>query len=105
MGLSLKGVELKDLSKVAWMDDGTFQLQDTLSFEYSQSKFYKQPVESRDLHLQLPGEMLTCKLTGSDGKVSASLPVQVPVWQGMRVGVVDLNATSLRVTGGGICNI
>ncbi len=105
IGLSLKGVELKDLTKVAWMDDGTFQLQDTVSIEYTQSKFYKQPVDERDLHLQLPGELLTCKLTSNGGKISASLPAQVPVWQGMRVGVIDLNAKSLRVTGGGLCNI
>ena len=105
IGLSLKGVELKDLAKVAWMDDGTFQLQDTISFDYTQSKFYKQPVDGRDLHLQLPGEILTCKLTQSGGKVSASLPSPVPVWQGMRVGVVDLNAKSLRVAGGGTCSV
>ncbi len=105
IGLSLKGVELKDLAKVAWMDDGNLQLQDTLSFEYTQSKFYKQPIDGRDLHLQLPGEILTCKLAGTGGKVSASLPAQVPVWQGMRVGIVDLNAKSLRIAGGGVCSL
>ena len=105
VGLSLRGVELKDLAKVAWLDDGTFQLQDRLSIEYTQSKFYKQPVDGRDLHLQLPGEILTCKLTSSNEKLTASLPTQVPVWQGMRVGVVDLNAKNLRVTGGGLCVI
>lgn len=101
VGLSLKGVELKDLAKVAWMDDGTFQLKDTLSFEYSQSKFYKQPVDGRDLHLQLPGEILTCKLKSDGSRVTASLASQAPVWDGMRIGVVDLNAKNLRVTGGG----
>ncbi len=105
IGLSLKGVELKDLTKVAWLDDGTFQLEDTLSIEYTQNKFYKQPIDGRDLHLQLPGEILTCKLTKSGGKVSASLPAQVPVWEGMRVGVVDLNAKTLRVAGGGSCSL
>jgi selenocysteine-specific translation elongation factor len=105
IGLSLKGVELKDLAKVAWLDDGTFQLQDALSIEYTQSKFYKQPVDGRDLHLQLPGEILTCKLKVNNGNLTASLPNQVPVWEGMRAGVIDLNAKNLRVTGGGVCGI
>ena len=103
VGLSLKGVELKDLSKVAWMDDGAFQLRDTVSFEYNQSKFYKQPVDGRDMHLQLPGEILTCKLKSDGSKVTATLPSQAPVWEGMRVGIVDLNAKNLRVAGGGSC--
>ena len=103
VGLSLKGVELKDLSKVAWMDDGAFQLRDTLAFEYSQSKFYKHSVDGRDLHLQLPGEILTCTLKSDVSKMTASLPSQVPVWEGMRVAVVDLNAKNLRVAGGGSC--
>lgn len=105
IGLSLKGVELKDFAKVAWLDDGTFQLEDTVSFELLQSKFYKQGIDGRDLHLQLPGEMLTCKLKSVGAKVSASLPAQLPVWEGMRVGVVDLNAKNLRVVGGGSCNL
>jgi hypothetical protein len=108
VGLSLRGVELKDLEKVSWMDDGSFQVRDELSFDLRQSRFYKQGVDKRDLHLQLPGEMLTCKLkagTLGDGPVVASLPSGVPVWQGMTVGVVDLNGKSLRVAGGGKCNL
>jgi hypothetical protein len=41
VGLSLRGVELKDLDKVSWMDDGSFQTRDSLSFAFRQSKFYK----------------------------------------------------------------
>jgi selenocysteine-specific translation elongation factor len=106
VGLSLKGVELKDLDKVSWMDDGSFQVSDKLSFAFRQSRFYKQGVDGRDLHLQLPGELLTCKLKtegSGEGTVAASLPAAVPVWEGMRVGVIDLNGKSLRVAGGGAC--
>jgi selenocysteine-specific translation elongation factor len=106
VGLSLKGVELKDLDKVSWMDDGSFEVRDRVSFVFRQSRFYKQPVDGRDLHLQLPGELLTCKLKsegGDGGLFSASLAAVVPVWEGMRVGVIDLNGKSLRVAGGGVC--
>lgn len=102
VGLSLKGVELKDLDKVSWMDDGSFQVRDSLSFDYSPSRFYKQGVDGRDLHLQLPGELLTCRLKADgQGVLSASLPSGAPVWKGMRVGVVDLNGRGLRMAGGG----
>ena len=107
VGLSLKGVELKDLDKVSWMDDGSFQVSETLSFEFKQSRFYKQGVDGREIHLQLPGEMLTCKLKAEgpgDARVTASLPSGAPVWDGMRVGVVDLNGKGLRVAGGGTCH-
>ncbi len=103
VGLSLKGVELKDLEKVMWLDDGTSQLENTLSLEFVQSKFYKQPLDERDMHLQVPGETLTCKLKTNGSRLSASLPFQVPVWPGMPVSVLDLNAKNLRVAGGGNC--
>ncbi len=104
VGLSLKGVELKDLDKVSWMDDGSFQVRDKVTFELQQSRFYKQAIDGRDMHLQLPGEMLTCKLKAEAGTTfSAALPSGAPVWDGMRVGVVDLNGKSLRVAGGGAC--
>ncbi len=107
VGLSLKGVELKDLDKVSWMDDGSFQTGDALTFAFRQSKFYKQGVDGRDLHLQLPGEVLACKLKAEgsgDGLVTASLPSVAPVWDGMRVSVIDLNGKNLRVAGGGECH-
>ncbi len=106
VGLSLKGVELKDLDKVSWMDDGSFQVSQKVSFDYKQSRFYKQSVDGRDMHLQLPGEILTCKLKAAgpgEGTVTASLPTGAPVWEGMRVGVVDLNGKGLRISGGGTC--
>ncbi len=106
VGLSLKGVELKDLDKVSWMDDGSFDVKDHVPFEFRQSRFYKQGVDGRDLHLQLPGEILTCKLKAdSPGgtSVTASLPSGAPFWEGMRVSVVDLNGKGLRVAGGGTC--
>ncbi|MGI0084862.1 MAG: hypothetical protein ACREBQ_07255, partial [Nitrososphaerales archaeon] len=52
VGLSLKGVELKDLAKTPWLDDGSFAITNKLSFEYRQSPYYKQSVIYRDLHLQ-----------------------------------------------------
>jgi selenocysteine-specific translation elongation factor len=106
VGLSLKGVELKDLDKVSWIDDGSFQVRSKLSFAYRQNQFYRQGVDGRDLHLQLPGELLTCKLraeAAGEGAMEASLPAEVPVWEGMSVGVIDLNGKSLRVAGGGTC--
>jgi selenocysteine-specific translation elongation factor len=105
VGLSLRGVELKDLAKVSWMDDGSIETRDSLSFEYRQSGFYKQPVDGRDMHLQLPGEIVTCKLKSEGTNVVAALSAQAPVWEGMRVCVVDLNGKGLRVAGGGTCNL
>ena len=104
VGLSLKGVELKDLDKVSWVDDGSFLVRESVSFDFKQSKFYRQALDGRDLHLQLPGEILTCKLKAEgSGALAASLPSGAPVWEGMRVSVVDLNGKGLRVAGGGTC--
>jgi selenocysteine-specific translation elongation factor len=106
VGLSLKGVELKDLDKVSWMDDGSFQVSERVSFDFKQSRFYKQGVDGRDMHLQLPGEVVTCKVKTEgpgNSSVTASLPSVAPVWEGMRVGLVDLNGKGLRVAGGGTC--
>jgi selenocysteine-specific translation elongation factor len=101
VGLSLRGVEPKDLDRSHWLDDGTFEVSDSPSFELSRSPFYKQEVASRDLHLQLPGEMTPVRLSSVGGtKVQGSLPWQVPVWDGMRGAVIDLNGGALRVAGG-----
>lgn len=105
VGLSLKGVDLKDLDKVSWMDDGSFQVSDRLSVALEQSRFYKPGVDGRDMHIQLPGEMLPCKLKAEGGAIVASLPSGSPVWPRMRVGVVDLNGKNLRVAGGGYCDL
>jgi selenocysteine-specific translation elongation factor len=102
VGLSLRGVELKDIEKTCWLDDGSFTLSDRLDVQFVQSKYYKQPVEGREMHLQLPGELLPSKFTSQDSSslISAQLPYAVPCWKGMRTVVLDLNAKGLRVAGG-----
>jgi len=101
VGLSLRGVEPKDLEKSHWLDDGTFQLSASPGFELTKSPFYRQEVTSRDLHVQLPGEMVPARMTASGGSaVAAQLPWQVPVWEGMKAAVVDLNGGALRIAGG-----
>lgn len=102
VGLSLRGVEPAALGKSLWLDDGSFGLSDTLALQFEKSRFYKQSLDGRDLHLQLQGEALTAKLKeGPGGGLTATLPAQVPVWEGMRATVLDLNAKGLRVAGGG----
>jgi selenocysteine-specific translation elongation factor len=101
VGLSLRGVEPRDLDRSHWLDDGTFTLSDSPSFELSRSPFYRQDVTSRDLHVQLPGEMVPAKLSTEGGqRLVAHLPWPVPVWDGMRGAVIDLNGGTLRVAGG-----
>lgn len=99
VGLSLRGVEPKDLERSHWLDDGSFAVSDSFPFELSKSPFYKQEVDSRELHLQLPGEMVPAKISGS----TAKLPWQVPLWEGMKGCVEDLNGGNLRVAGGFTC--
>ncbi len=101
VGLSLRGVDAKELDRTYWLDDGTHGLVQEPTFRYAKSPFYRQEVVGRDLHLQLPGAILPASLsqTGT-GELKASLPVPVPVWDGMRGVVVDLNGKALRVTGG-----
>ena len=102
VGLSLKGVDARDLDKASWLDDGTFKLTDRPTFQFSRSAYYKQDVGGRDLHLQLPGEMAIAKITDEGaGMFSAALPNPAPVWDGMKVVVIDLNGKNLRVAGGG----
>jgi selenocysteine-specific translation elongation factor len=101
VGLSLRGVDPKDLEKSHWLDDGSLELSDSPSFELAKSPYYKQEVISRDLHVQLPGEILPARLAGpGGGSVTAHLPSEVPVWGGMRAAVVDLNGGNLRIAGG-----
>lgn len=101
VGLSLRGVEAKDLETSYWLDDGSFPLTDSPVFQFAKSPFYKQEVIGRDLHLQLPGEMLPVSLSeGGSGLVRATLPAPVPVWEGMRAAVIDLNGKALRIAGG-----
>lgn len=103
VGLSLKGVELKDLSKISWMDDGSFNLSSSLEFRFKQVPYYKQPTVDRDLHFEANGELLVSKIVQGktpDSRV-AKLQDAIPCWDGMSVCVIDLNSKALRVTGGG----
>ena len=103
VGLSLKGVELKDLAKVSWLDDGSFQTASTLEFSFRKSNYYKQPTVDRDLHIQVNGEILVSQI--SQGKTEekrvAKISSAIPVWAGMPMCVLDLNSKPLRVVGGG----
>ncbi|MGA2665470.1 MAG: EF-Tu/IF-2/RF-3 family GTPase [Nitrososphaerales archaeon] len=102
VGLSLKGVDAKDLDKASWLDDGSFKLTDRPSFGFARSPFYKQEIGDRDLHLQLPGELAVARVSAvGAGVYAAALQHPVPVWEGMRAVVVDLNGKGLRVAGGG----
>jgi selenocysteine-specific translation elongation factor len=100
VGLSLRGVEPRDLERSHWLDDGSLPVADALRFDYSQSQFYRQDVSSRDLHVQLPGELVPAKIAKVDGAMTARLPWQVPAWEGMRGAVIDLNGGPLRIAGG-----
>jgi len=101
VGLSLRGVEPDDLEKSHWLDDGTLQLSTSPTFDLAKSPYYKQEVTERDLHVQLPGEMVPARIAASRGSsVVAQLPWQVPVWDGMKAAVVDLNGGTLRIAGG-----
>ncbi|MDE1858406.1 MAG: hypothetical protein KGI26_05015 [Thaumarchaeota archaeon] len=100
VGLSLRGVEPRDLERSHWLDDGSLKLTDALKLEYSQSPFYRQDVAPRDLHLQLPGEMVPARVEKAEGGLAAKLPWEVPAWDGMKGAVVDLNGGSLRIAGG-----
>lgn len=101
VGLSLRGVEPKELDRSRWLDDGSLEVSDMLSFEFSKSPFYKQEISSRDLHIQLPGELVPAKISLAGGHtMSANLPWQVPCWEGARGALIDLNGGALRIAGG-----
>ncbi|MHB8568201.1 MAG: EF-Tu/IF-2/RF-3 family GTPase [Nitrososphaerales archaeon] len=103
VGLSLKGVELKDLEKTSWLDDASFSLGKKFSFELRQSKYYKQSTVDRDLHLQFTGDLLVARVVAGRGGTlrTAEFQHEVPFWEGMPVGLIDLNGKPLRVIGGG----
>jgi hypothetical protein len=101
VGLSLKGVDARELEKCSWLDDGSFKLAESLGLQFTRSPFYKQEVADRDMHLQVPGEMVTARVSSApSGVLTATMPNPVPVWPGMRVVVVDLNGKGLRIAGG-----
>ena len=103
VGLSLKGVELNDLSKSSWLDDDSCLLSNKISMKFSQSPFYKQALVERDLHAQLPGEIVLGKISKGtqQNQLLVSLQLEVPVWEGMKVCIIDLNAKNLRLAGVG----
>ena len=104
VGLSLKGVDLKDLSKTSWMDDGTFSISSSIEFDFQQSQYYRPTILDRDLHIESNGELMVSRITrgtNSESRV-ANLQSKAPFWKGMRVCVIDLNSRPLRVVGGGI---
>ncbi|HUK75187.1 MAG TPA: EF-Tu/IF-2/RF-3 family GTPase [Nitrososphaerales archaeon] len=107
VGLALRGVDARSLQKTHWLDDGSLAVTDRLSLSFAPSPYYRQAVSDRDLHIQLPGEMVTASMAkgARDGEISAKLPYEVPVWKGMGAAVVDLNGKGLRVAGGCICNV
>ncbi len=104
VGLSLKNVDVKDFSKVSWMDNGSFKTASEIEFDFKQSSYYKQPTVDRDLHLEANGETMATRLIAgkSSGTRVAKLAAAVPVWAGMNVCVLDLNSKPLRVVGGGV---
>ena len=107
VGLALKGADVRELQKTHWLDDSSFALAESLVFEFAKSPFYRQPVVERDLHVQLPGEMVPAFLdkANREGELTAKLASQVPTWKGMRLAVMDLNGRPLRVAGGGTLNL
>lgn len=108
IGLSLKGVEVKDLAKTSWLDDGSFQLSFKFNLEFVQSQYYKQTVPDRDLHVQLPGELAVVSVSKKENRgdsLTLTLQHEVPIWQGMKVSLIDLNGKNLRVAGGGTVSL
>jgi len=100
VGLSLRGVTPEELEKSHWLDDGSFTTNSSPTFEVSRSPFYRQEITSRELHVQLPGEMVPTRLDpGGPATVTAQLPWEVPVWEGMKAAVIDLNGGNLRIAG------
>jgi selenocysteine-specific translation elongation factor len=103
IGLSLKNVELKDFSKVSWMDNGSTKTISEVEFDFRRSPYYKQPVADRDLHLEANGELLVAHIVKGPSPTAliAKLTAPIPVWGGMPVCVLDLNSKALRIAGGG----
>jgi selenocysteine-specific translation elongation factor len=104
VGLSLKGVELRELERVAWLDDSSFAVSQKLRFDFEPCNFYKQSIEGRDLHIQCAGELKVCKVSrdpNGGGVYEAAMQSGAPFWDGMRTGIIDLNGKPLRIAGGG----
>jgi hypothetical protein len=108
--LSVKGAEAKELQGSALLDDGSLTLTQKLDFELTRNNFYKQEINGRDLHLQIPGALVPAHVLGEGDPYTAHLMSPVPVWDGMRLAVIDLDGKSpmgraLRVAGGGVAKV
>jgi selenocysteine-specific translation elongation factor len=103
VGLSLKGIEIRDLSKTSWLDDGSFPLSKEVTMKFRQTPFYKQSVLDREMHVQFPGEAVLGRIMKGkkQDEIVASIPIEAPIWEGMRLCIIDLNAKNLRITGSG----
>jgi hypothetical protein len=49
--------------------------------------------------------MVLASITKEGGVYYAKVPAPVPVWDGMRLAVIDLNGKNLRVAGGGLAKL
>ncbi|MDG6934118.1 MAG: hypothetical protein JRN68_05425 [Nitrososphaerota archaeon] len=103
VGLSIKGATPEDLQKTAWLDSGNLETLDAFSVKFRQNRFYKDQWSGKSLHLQLPGEFMPVKAEGESGgeECSIRLNARVPVWNGMKVCLIDLNAKGSRIVGSG----
>jgi selenocysteine-specific translation elongation factor len=66
VGLSLRGVDAEVLQKSHWLDDGSFTVGERLTLSLEKSLFYRSEVESRDLHIQLAGEMVGARFSAGE---------------------------------------
>ncbi len=103
VGISLRGVEAEALAKSHWLDDGSLVTSRSVPLEFRRSPFYKQDVATRDLHLQVQGELVPSRFSAKGNGLVAEVSYEIPVWEGMRGAVVDLNGKNLRVAGGASC--
>ncbi|MGI0091366.1 MAG: EF-Tu/IF-2/RF-3 family GTPase, partial [Nitrososphaerales archaeon] len=90
VGLSLKGIDLKDISKTSWMDDGLLKVSNSVEFDFKPSRYYKQATIDRDLHLEANGELLVARIVQgkSSGMRMAKLAYPIPQWDGMSLCVI-----------------
>ncbi len=104
VGLSLRGIEAGELQRSHWLDDGSLSAVERLELRVERSQFYRQELNGREMHLQIQGETVPAKLSSRGGGLAeATLPWQVPSWEGMGAAILDLNGKGLRVAGGATC--
>lgn len=103
VGISLRGAEADTLTKSHWLDDGSLVTSRSVPLDFRKSPFYKLEVAGRDLHLQVQGELVPSRFSAKGKGLVAEVPYEIPVWDGMRGVVIDLNGKNLRVAGGASC--